>query len=476
MSTLSPASRMPLEALSGSTDMAPRCRPIPRVSFREGLLRYRNDRVDLLAQLGDDRVDIVKSTLGPVSLIVITEIALAQEVLLKRNSSFIKGPGVSRHAKALLGNGLLTSSGDDHRAQRKVLAPKFKPTHIAGFADTMLELTTSMLDRWATCPPEDFDREISSLTMSIAARTMFGSDVTESDIEVLYDGLRGANQWIIDQSMSPLPLPLWVPTPRNVQMKRTRNETDSLVRRLLSEHRAKAPQNDVLSALLAATDADGIGMSDEQLRDQIITFFIAGHETISTTLGWAYRLLCERPELADTIAAEADEVFGPVGGTEPRTTPNYRGLVVTRAVLQEIMRLRPAAYMLGRQAIEDVRIGEHQFDAGDYVVVNTLGIQRHSDYFDDPLHFRHERFLKEPTWPRNAYQPFGSGRRVCIGNHFAMLEGTIVLSRLCQAMRFHHNGQHAFDPMQGSDGIHESNPMITLQPTSRFPFALTPRA
>lgn len=138
------------------------------------------------------------------------------------------------------------------------------------------------------------------------------------------------------------------------------------------------------------------------------------------------------------------------------------------------MRLRPAAYMIGRQAIEDVQIGEHRLDAGNFVIVNTMGIQRRSDYFDDPLQFRHERFLADPTWPRTAYQPFGSGRRVCIGNHFAMLEGTIVLSRLCQAMRFHHNGQRSFDA--GSPGVHESNPMITLQPTSCFPIALTPRA
>lgn len=469
MTTLDSTQVLPLRA--------PRPAPIPRLSVFEGLMRYRDDRLGLLAQLGDERIDIVQSSFGPVRIVFITEAKLAQSVLVEHGDSFRKGPAVGKYSRPLLGNGLLSCDGEVHRAQRKVLAPKFQPRRIAGFAQTMIGLTASMLDRWHAQMPTNFDREITGLTMSIAARTMFGSGISDADVDALYQGLSVTNRWIMNRSTSVLPLPQWVPTPGNIEMRKTVSTLDSMVYRLLADHRARGARGNVLSALLSATDDDGVGMSDELIRDQIVTFFFAGHETISSTLGWAYRLLCERPQLADRIAAEADEVFGPAdSSSEPRPTPpDLRKLVVTRAVLQEVMRLRPGGYMIGRQAIEDVDIGPHRLRAGTFVVVNTTGIHRRADYFDDPLQFRHERFLAEPTWPRTAYQPFGAGRRVCIGKHFAMMEGAIVLSLLCRAMRFHHNGRHDFDPEHGSDGLFESDAMITLRPASKFPFALTPR-
>lgn len=452
---------------------APASAPIPRISFTEGFLRYRNDRVKLLAELGDARADIVLSRMGPLRLYFVTEAKLAQTILLDRSGSFRKGPAVDKHSRPLLGNGLLTCRNEDSRVQRKILAPKFQPRHIAGFAQTMIDLTLEAVARWRTETPTDVDREITRLTMSIAARTMFGSDITEEDIEALYEGINVSNRWIINRSTNPVSMPLWMPTARNRKVKQTISALDDVVYRLLAEHKERGTEGNVLSALLAARDDDGNGMTDELIRDQIITFFVAGHETISTTLGWAYRLSCERPELADQIAAEAEEVFGPLDA--PSARPDPRGLTITNAVLQEVMRLRPAAYMIGRQATEDVEVGPHTLPAGSFVVVNTTGIHRRSDYFEDPLTFRHERFLQEPTWPKTAYQPFGAGRRVCIGKHFALMEGTIVLALICRAMRFHHNGRHDFDPEQGSDGLLESEPMITLRPTSEFPCTMTPR-
>lgn len=470
----------PLHAPSAAP-LVTRTPAIPRLSLRAGLLRYRSDRVGLLAELGDERVDIVESALGPLRLIVITEARLARSVLVEHSDAFRKGPAVSRHGRPLLGNGLLSSVGEDHRRDRKLLAPRFSPRHIARFARIMRELTWAMLARWRDRPPTCFDDEIAGLTMSIAARTMFGADVSPGDIATLSAGLIHANHWLLDQATSIMPVPLWVPTPRNLRMREVLRAIDSVVYRMIADHRAGRTEEGVLEALLAARDEHGAGMDDQMLRDQVVTFFIAGHETIAATLGWAYRLLRERPEVADRIAAEAGSVRGapdPASDNRPPGDLDVKQLVYTRAVLQEIMRLRPAAYMIGRQATRDVAVGDHPVPAGSYIVVNPLGMHRRADYFPDPLVFRPERFLDEPTWPRAAYQPFGAGPRVCIGNHFAMLEGTLVLALLCRAARFvgrvepDERGFGGPDGSPGARGGFAAHPLVTLRPADRIPLTV----
>ena len=454
---------------------------IPKISAFAGLQRYRNDRVGILAELGDERIDIVESRFGPLRLVFITEAELARKVLVEHNDSLRKGPAISRHAGPLLGNGLLSSHGADHRAQRKVLAPKFTPRQIAGYAQTMVDLTEAMIARWQSSPPVCFDEEVTALTMTIAARTMFGTDISTADIDALSTGVSIANHWFIEQSTSFLPLPLWVPTPRNLQMRKVLRAMDSVVYRMIAEHRSKGIEGDVLAALLAARDDNDVGMSDQLIRDQVITFFIAGHETISSTLGWMYRLLRERPDVAERIAAEAEQVLGArtnekASDAQSGIAANARKLVYTRAAVQEIMRLRPGAYMIGRQALADIIVGGYRIQAGSYIAVNTLGLHRRADYFEDPLAFRCERFMTEPAWPRAAYQPFGAGPRVCIGNHFAMMEATLVLALICRAARFDTSDTREFAGGSGSSNGRvefDANPLITLRPKNRIPFDLT---
>ena len=472
-----PASRAPAAALA-TRSLA----PIPDLSIRQGLLRYRNDRVGILAELGDRRTDIAQTSLGPLRLVYITEASLAHSVLVEHNDAFRKGPAVTRYSTALLGDGLFTSMGADHRRQRKVLAPRFTPRQIAKYVHIMRELTEDMLARWRTETPADFDREIVALTMAIAARTMFGRDVAAEDVDVLFDGLMDANRWFINQSISLLPLPLSIPSPGNRRMQKALHAMDRVVYRLLAQHRQHGTGDDVLGALLAARDDDGVGMSDALLRDQVMTFFVAGHETISSTLSWTYRLLRDHSHVAERIAVEAEAVLGAqderpqrgapaTGASGPGAMPDLRKLVYTRAVLQEAMRLRPAAYMIGRQALTDVQVGEHCISKGSYVVVNLLGMHRRADYFPDPLAFRPERFTTTPTWPRSGFIPFGAGARVCIGNHFALMEGALVLALICRAMTFGPRSLADASGLQSDD--YEAEPLLTMRPRNRVPFALS---
>ncbi len=420
-----------------------------------GLLRYRDDRVALLAELGDDRRDLVQTAIGPVRLVIATSADIAREILVERAESFGKGPAISRHATAVLGNGLLTSAGDDHRRQRAVIAPKFTPRQIAGMGDTMVSLTRAMIHRWRTGPaPTDFAEEITRLTMSIAARTMFGADVSDRDVEAISRGMETANRWVMAQATSIAPPPLWVPIPRNVRMRRALADMDRVVYRLIDEHRA-TERDDVLSALLAARSDAGEGMSDELVRDQVMTFFMAGHETVATALSWAFHVLSAQPDAATAVAAEAERVLG-----DAPDAARARDLAVTRRVLSEIMRLHPPTYMIGRRALTDVTIAGHRVRRGTNVLVNTLGIHRRGDYFADPLAFRPDRHI-DPTWPRAAFQPFGLGPRVCIGSHFAMLEGTLVLALVAQAIHF-----------TGDLAPIEPEPLITLRPKTGVPFPL----
>ena len=364
---------------------------ITRIPMRAGLWRYRDDRVGLLAELGDNRTDIVESKLASLGLVIVTEAGLARSILTEHRDSFKKGPAMSRHALPLLGNGLLTSTGDEHRRQRKILAPRFTPRHVGAYAMTMAELTEAMLGRWRAGrgdQPTDFGDEITALTMTIAARTMFGADVPEADIAVIAEGLEHANRWVIQESTALTHLPLWVPSARNRRMRAALAAMDAIVYRLIAEHRAGGDSgDDVLSALLAARDESGQGMDDELIRDQVMTFFMAGHETVATALGWAFHVLSQHPDVADAIAAEADAAL-----VEGHDASSFRKLSYTRNVLNEVMRLHPPTYMIGRQATRDVVVTgkgrDYLIRRGRYVIVNTLGIHRRSDYFSDPLEFR----------------------------------------------------------------------------------------
>jgi cytochrome P450 len=431
-------------------------KPIPSIGVRGGLFRYRNQRVELLTSLGREQRDVVLSELGNLRLVVVSNAELARTLLVDRAADLGKGPALSRFARPVLGEGLLTATGDSHRNQRKLLAPKFRPRHIAGYAETMVEHTARMIARWREREPENFHDEAVDLTIRIAAETMFGGEVGDR-IESIGAALDVCNRWIIAEATSLLHLPTWAPTPRNRRLADALEVLDGTVRDMIASHRAApASSDDVMSVLLDARDEDGNGMDDERIRDEVMTFFMAGHETTANALAWAFQLLARNPAVAASLH---DEVDGVLQGLPP-TVEDVRRLEYTGRVASEVLRLYPPSYMIGRQALVELEAGDYRIPAGAYIVINSFGMHRRADYFEDPEAFRPERFAADPQpWPRGAYIPFGLGPRVCIGNHFATMELVLILAMLAQHTEF-----------RGCPETIEPDPLITMQPRGGVPF------
>ena len=240
------------------------------------------------------------------------------------------------------------------------------------------------------------------------------------------------------QLSSLLPIPPMIPTPANLKYRAAVRRLDRVIFRVIDEHRRHGEdRGDVLSILLESKDEDGQAMSDLQIRDEAMGLFLAGHETTANALSWTFYLLAKHPEVRSKMEAELDAL-----GRAP-DYDDLKRLPYTLAVFKESMRLYPPAYVLGRRVTADVMIGGHFLPRGTIAMVNTLGIHRRSDLWPNPLRFDPERFLgdKEKQLPRSAYMPFGAGGRVCIGNHFALMEGHVLLATIARAVvRFRADG------------------------------------
>jgi cytochrome P450 len=292
------------------------------------------------------------------------------------------------------------------------------------------------------------------MTLDIVARSLFSTDVA-SDAGRVGDAVTTALECVNAQIASLFPLPPQIPSPTNLRLRRAVKELDAIVYRFIHERRASGKDHgDLLSMLLAAQDeADGGVMTDEQIRDEVMTLFLAGHETTANALAWTFLLLSKHPHLRERLEAEAD---GALGGRLPELG-DAKKLPFALMVVKEAMRLYPPAYMVGRRAAAPVNLGKFALKKGQVVVVDIIGMHRSERFFSEPLRFDPERFSpeSEKSIDKYAYIPFGGGPRVCIGNHFAMLEAQLALSHLVQKLRF--------DLLPESESA-ECDPLITLRP------------
>lgn len=369
----------------------------------------------------------------------------------------------------LVGQGLLTSEGDLWRRQRRLEQPAFHRQRLAALGATMAGAAEALGERWSAYArdgrPFDMMAEMSQLTLRVVGQTLLGADTSGEAARVTPAVTEGIDyvQYRLDHLF---PLPEWVPTRRNRQFQRARAALDRLVYGIIDQRRRTGEDTgDLLSMLLLARDEEtGEGMSDQQLRDEVMTIVLAGHETTAVTLTWTWYLLAKHPEVADKLRAELDATLG---GRTPRIE-DLANLPYTRMTIEEALRLYPPAWMLGRQAKEADEIRGYHIPAKALITCSQYVTHRHPDFWTDPERFDPERFAPERAAgrPRFAYFPFGGGQRQCIGNNFALMEAQLVLATLAQRYRPCPVPGHPVEP----------EPMLTLRPRHGMPMTLHERA
>jgi cytochrome P450 len=385
------------------------------------LLQINGDPLSWLARMAREYGDLSQFSVGPNEFVVVSSPVLIEDLLVRLKDHTTKDR-ITMRLTDVLGRGLLTDEGEHWKAQRRRIAPSFQPRQVAGYADTMVRST---LDRLPTPGELDVHALVSTIALDIVIRTLFGAEPEAEAARVgpllarMMEAFETENRtvWRV--------IPTWVPGEHRSDVARAVAELDQLLRALVD--RAKGNGGDhLLARLLEATDEHGAHMTDQELRDELVTLFLAGHETTAIAVSTALWLLAEHPEVQERVAAEVGAL-----GRDP-TSADLGALRLTDAVLREAMRLYPPAWSVAREVLHEVVLGGHRLRPGAQVVASQWVQHRDARYWVGPERFRPDRWLNGETdeLPRFAYFPFGGGPRVCVGNHFAMLEGVLVLATM----------------------------------------------
>lgn len=430
-----------------------------------GLLpELSRDALGLLTRCARDYGDFVRVRLGLTRAVLIGHPDLVEEVLVTRNHDFRKNLGTRRLA-SLLGRGLLLSEGDFWLRQRRLMQPAFHRQRIAALSEAMVDATVAMCDGWQAGEVRDISQEMTELTLRIVGRTLFGTDVGEDLTRI-----RTSSQAMTEHFRSRLYtlmilVPDSVPTPGNLRYGRAVRDLEHLVYRIIGERRAtRQRRGDLLDMLLSARDDQGGGMTDRQLRDEIMTLLLAGHDTTALALTWAWVLLAQHPPTEARLHAEIDAALG---GRLPNAADVAR-LSYAEHVVTETLRLYPTAWAIGREALRDTEIGGQPVARGTTVLMSPWVIHRDPRFYDAPDEFRPERWSDglAARLPRYAYVPFGAGQRVCIGSGFAQLEAMLLLTTIAQRFRL-----ELADPASPVEPL----PVVTLRARHPVPMRLHSR-
>jgi len=377
------------------------------------------------------------------TIVFVNDPEFIHEILINQAGSFERERTLQR-MKILLGEGLITSDDPIHMRQRRIAAPAFHRGRIAGYADQIVENAVAARDSWAEGSEIDANDEMMKLSLHIVARTLFDSDVTPEVLSVRdeVNSIMGLYNFLIAFPM--LEKFLHLPIPGVMKFRRARARLDAVVATMIANRRALghdelAQRGDLLSVLMAARDdtGDGAGMSDVQLRDEALTIFLAGYETVANALSWTWYLLSQNPECADRMYAEVAEVLGTGERARTATMADYGRLKYTEMVFAESMRLYPPAWAMGRRSTVAVELGPYRIPPKAHFFFSQYVLQRSAEYWDEPLVFRPERHTPEAKAgrPRFVYFPFGGGGRQCIGEGFAWMEGVLSLASIAQRWR-----------------------------------------
>ena len=431
-------------------------RHAPRMSST-GLLgmlpEMRDDPIGLFLRAREAHGDVVRLRLGPYPAMFIYHPDHVHHVLAGNAANYAKQTRGYQMLRLVVGNGLVTSEGSFWKRQRRIAQPAFHRERIAGFHDVFVRASEDVVARWTGASgPIDVAQEMNRLTLRIAGETLFGVDLSGDQDEV-GQALTVVLHRFNDLVGSAMPWPELWPTKKNREFRAAMATMDRVVGDIIAERRKDPrPRNDLLAMFMEVKDEDtGESMSDAELRDEVMTMLLAGHETTANALAWTFWHLSKHPDVGRRLAAELDTVLGdrPSPGLE-----HVRALTYTGQVLNESMRLNPPVWALARKAVEDDEIGGYHVPKGTFVFMSQYAIHRHPDLWENPEGFDPDRFAGKPSRPRYAYFPFSGGQRQCIGDMFAQMEAVVVLSVLWRRFRF--------DLVPGHEVVPE--PSVTLRP------------
>jgi cytochrome P450 len=413
----------------------------------------RRDPLDFMTRLAATHGDVARVTLGGEALYLVSDPELIRDILVTRNRSFVKGRALER-SRILLGQSLLTSNGDYHLRQRRLAQPGFHRARIAEYGRTMAAYAERAHGHWREGERRDVAEAMTHLTLAIAGKTLFDAEVGGEAREI-GEAMTVAIELFDLVTVPFAELLMKLPLPRARRFRRAKARLDETIYRIIAERRRSGEdRGDLLSMLMLARDEDGDGgaMTDEQLRDEALTLFLAGHETTANALAWSWYLLARNPHAEASLHAELDSVLG----DRLPTMDDLSRLTYTRSVLAEAMRLYPPAWIIGRRSVAEVEIGDYRIPAGSLVAMSQWVVHRDQRWWSEPERFDPSRWTTaaESTRPKFAYFPFGGGARLCIGEQFAWTEGVLLIATIARHWRLRRAPGAVVEPL----------PLITLRP------------
>lgn len=429
-------------------------------------LRLRRDPLALMRQVALEYGDIASIPVPLGTRVLLNDPDYIEQMLVVQQGKFHKSTLTKQVTERMLGQGLLTSEGDFWRRQRRLAQPAFHRSRINEYGTPMVEIAAAHMSEWRDGQTREVQHDMMALTLDVAVRTLFGATLPGEATRV-GRAMTFLMRHQLGRFRSPFRVPEKWPTPANKRATREVEFLDSLVYRIIEERKkqgAAARNGDLLSMLMASMDEDGTQMTRKQLRDETMTLFLAGHETTALTLAWTWYLLGENP------AAEArlHEELASVLGGRAATVPDLARMPYLHAVVTEVLRLYPPAYLLARTSIAPCTIGGYDIPEGTTILTSTWLMHRDARWFDEPDAFRPERWLNglADRLPQGVYLPFGDGPRRCIGQGFALLEAALVTATIAQRFSYRLVPGHPVVP----------EPLMTLRPKHGMRMTLRARS
>ncbi len=429
------------------------------------MIEARRDPLAFTLRLAREHDDVAGFHLGPYKGYLVSHPEGVRHVLQANHRNYDKHNYDYEMLRPFLGDGLLTSDGEQWLKERRLIQPAFHREQLAKFVGSMHESIRRMLDRWHALvrenSPVDVDREMNSLALEIVSKGLLGAELGGRGARIL-EAFRVLNTEVALRFQSLLPLPLWLPLPGNLAARRAKAQIDGALTEFITERQGGSHEETLLDVLMQAHGGAANGVIPARVLDELVTLTLAGHETTAALLSWTWYLLAKNPEIAEQVRQEAWQVLS---GRAPEW-PDLDKLVVTESVLKETLRLYPPVWIISRRAKEDDVIRGHNIRGESVVALSPYATHRDPNYWQEPDRFEPQRFMpaRERERPHYAYFPFGGGPRLCIGAGFAMMEAKMVVASVVQRYRLRRLEQEPVRPRA----------LVTLRPERSLRMELRP--